>query len=75
VKESAILLRRRHRLTIPDAIIAATAQSLDSELLTNDAKLLAIPDITSRSLALKANRIFRTVTNREQSRRGYAPKA
>lgn len=53
VKETAILLRRRHRLTIPDALIAATAQSLGAVLLTNDAKLLGLPDVASRSLTLK----------------------
>ena len=53
VKEAAIELRRQHRLTIPDAIIAATAVTLDAELLTNDAKLAAVPGLQCRALALK----------------------
>jgi len=55
VKDQAIQLRRRHRLTIPDAIVAATAFSHGAELLTNDAKLHGIPNLRSRPLALKAN--------------------
>ena len=41
IKEECITLRRRHGLTIPDAVIAATAITLDTQLLSNDAKLAA----------------------------------
>lgn len=39
IKNGAITLRKQHRLKLPDAIIAATAQSLGALLLTNDLKL------------------------------------
>ena len=32
IKDMAIVLRKQHRLKLPDAIIAATAQSLDALL-------------------------------------------
>jgi len=52
VKRKAIDLRRRHHLRIPDAIIAATAIMLDAQLLTNDAKLAAVPGLRCSSLPL-----------------------
>jgi predicted nucleic acid-binding protein len=36
VRDSAIRLRRDHRLKLPDAIIAATALTFNALLLTND---------------------------------------
>lgn len=53
IKEGAISLRRRNHLTIPDAIIAATAVSRDAELWTNDAKLSSVAGLRCRSLPLK----------------------
>lgn len=53
IKEQSILLRRRHRLTVPDAVIAATAAVVGAELLTNDAKLVGIPGVRSRGVKLK----------------------
>ncbi len=50
VKETTIRLRKKHRLTVPDAIIAASALVIGAELWTNDAKLLKIPEIQSTSL-------------------------
>jgi len=50
IKEIAISLRRAHRLAIPDAVIAATAIALDTELLSNDVKLGGIPELRCRSL-------------------------
>ena len=41
VEQAVIALRRRTRLKLPDAIIAATAQVHDLELLTLDARLAA----------------------------------
>lgn len=54
VKDAAILLRRRHGLRIPDAVIAATATTLDAELFTNDANLAATPSLRCRTLDLKS---------------------
>jgi predicted nucleic acid-binding protein len=54
IKTSAIALRRQHRLKLPDALIVATAQYLDAELLTNDAKLLGLPNLSARSLPLQS---------------------
>ncbi len=53
VKNLAIALRKQHRLKLPDAIISATAQSLDALLLTNDVQLSGIPGLQTQSLALK----------------------
>ncbi len=53
VKEHAIALRRRHGLKLPDAIIAATAISLDAALLSNDTAFARVPDLTCFSPALK----------------------
>jgi len=52
VKEAAIRLRREHKLKLPDAIVAATADVLDAELLTNDQHLLDMPDLRTLSLPL-----------------------
>lgn len=41
VERAVIALRRRTRIKLPDAIIAATAQVHDLELLTLDARLAA----------------------------------
>ncbi len=53
IKEEAIRIRRSHGLTIPDAVIAATAASLGAELWTNDGKLAATPNLRSRTVALR----------------------
>jgi predicted nucleic acid-binding protein len=53
VKKLAIRLRREHQLKLPDAIVAATAQSLGAALVTNDAKLLRLPSLPSQELGLK----------------------
>ena len=53
VRESAILLRRQHTLKLPDAIVAATAISIQASLITNDAKLLRVPALSCESLTLK----------------------
>lgn len=52
--EGAVRMRRLHGLKLPDAIIVATALDFNGELLTNDAKLLRVPGITSRALKLKS---------------------
>jgi len=53
VKNLAIRLRRLHSIKLPDAIVAASAMSLEALLLTNDFKLLQLPGIRSQALALK----------------------
>lgn len=53
VRETAIRLRREHRLKLPDAIIAASALVLDATLLTNDQRLASLPALRSQALALK----------------------
>lgn len=51
VKET-ISLRRKYKLRIPDAIIAATAVITSSELCTNDSSLHAIEKIACRKMSL-----------------------
>jgi predicted nucleic acid-binding protein len=53
-KRRAIDLRRRLRLRLPDAIIAATAMTLDADLLTNDTALAQVPALRSHPVALKS---------------------
>jgi len=53
VRDSAIRLRREHRLKLPDAIVAATAFVLNAELLTNDGRLLRLPELRVRSVRLR----------------------
>lgn len=52
VRETAIRLRRRRRLKLPDAVVAASALILDATLLTNDQQLLAIPEVSSQAVEL-----------------------
>jgi predicted nucleic acid-binding protein len=53
VKERAILLRRQYRLKLADAIVTATALSLEATLVTNDSMLLKLPDVVCEELRLK----------------------
>ncbi len=53
IKEEAIRLRRKSRLKLPDAIIAATAICHDAVLVTNDAELYNTPGLQSRGLAVR----------------------
>lgn len=53
VRETAIRLRRERRLKLPDAVVAASALTLDATLLTNDQQLLSLPLFRSQSLELK----------------------
>lgn len=52
IKNSAIALRRQHKLKLPDTLIVATALCLNAELLTNDIKLLNINGLMARPLPL-----------------------
>lgn len=53
VKELTIHHRRQYRLTLPDAVIAATAQVMDATLLTNDEVLHGLPGIRAEKPALR----------------------
>ena len=53
IKSRAIALRKQHRLKLPDAIISATALSLNALLLTNDLKLSSITTIQTQSLSIQ----------------------
>lgn len=53
VKEHTVRLRREHRLRLPDAIIAASAQVRDATLLTNDRRLLSLTAVRSQKLELR----------------------
>ncbi|UBF29345.1 type II toxin-antitoxin system VapC family toxin [Kovacikia minuta CCNUW1] len=52
IKNAAITLRKQHRLKLPDAIIAATAQSLSALLLTNDLKLSNLGIVQAQSMSM-----------------------
>ncbi len=54
IKNLAIQWRRNYRLKLPDAIIAATALSLDGTLLTNDQQLLRLQDLRTQFLAFSS---------------------
>jgi predicted nucleic acid-binding protein len=54
IRDLAIGLRRQHTLKLPDAIVAATALSLQAQLVTNDTKLLRVPSLTCQRLELKS---------------------
>jgi len=53
IKNMAIALRKEYRLKLPDAIISATAQSINALLLTNDLKLSTITTLQTQSLPIK----------------------
>lgn len=52
IKNIAIALRKQHRLKLPDAIVAATAQSLNALLLSNDKKLSNITTLKTQLLPI-----------------------
>ena len=52
IKELAIALRKNYKLKLPDAIVAATAKSLNANLLTNDLKLRKLTEINSESVSI-----------------------
>lgn len=52
IKQRAIDLRSSHRLRTPDAIIAATALSVDAELVTNDVAMQSIPNLRCHEMKL-----------------------
>lgn len=52
IKELAIAFRKNYKLKLPDAIVAATAKSLNANLLTNDLKLRNLTEINSESVSI-----------------------
>ena len=52
IKQTAITLRRQHKLKLPDAIIAATARELGAILFTCDQQLLSVPGLAVKAPAL-----------------------
>ena len=52
IKELAITLRKNYRLRLPDAIIVATAKSLDAILFTNDLGLTNLTEINTQSVRI-----------------------
>jgi len=54
IKSHAVDLRKRYGLKLPDAIVAATALALDATLLINDQRLLALTEMPTQMLPLKA---------------------
>ncbi|MBE7386141.1 MAG: type II toxin-antitoxin system VapC family toxin [Leptolyngbya sp. SIO1E4] len=52
IKKAAIDLRKQHGLKLPDAIIAATALTLETSLLTNDNRLLNLTNLKTYSVKL-----------------------
>ena len=53
VRDQAIRLRRKNRLKLPDAIIAASALTREAILLTNDHSFAAIDGLDCKALQLK----------------------
>lgn len=54
VRDEAINLRRKNRLKLPDAIIAASALTRDAVLLTNDQAFSTVAGLIVESLQLSA---------------------
>ena len=54
VRDEAINLRRKNRLKLPDAIIAASALTRDAVLLTNDQAFTTVAGLIVESLQLSA---------------------
>ncbi|HAA28318.1 MAG TPA: PIN domain nuclease [Cyanobacteria bacterium UBA8553] len=52
IKELAIALRKQYRLRLPDAIIAAIAQSLNATLFTNDVRLANLVGVNAQSVQI-----------------------
>ena len=53
IKQLAIELRKQYRFKLPDALIVATARSLNATLLTNDIKLLNIQEVLTQQLSVR----------------------
>jgi predicted nucleic acid-binding protein len=53
VKHEAIALRQKYRLKLPDAIVCATALSIGGTLLSNDAQLGRVTEMTVEMVAIQ----------------------
>ena len=53
IRNTTVRIRRENTLKLPDAIIIATALTLEAELLTNDKRLHNIPNLSSKIVELK----------------------
>ncbi len=54
IRETAIRIRRQHRLKLPDAVVAGTAQVLGAIVLTNDADFDKVPNLKIERVELKS---------------------
>lgn len=52
IKNLMIALRKQYKLRLPDAIIVATAKSLNATLFTNDVKLANLIEINTQSVQI-----------------------
>ncbi len=52
IKKLTIAIRKQYKLRLPDAIIAATAKSLNATLFTNDVKLANLTEINTQSVQI-----------------------
>jgi len=52
IKNLTIALRKQYKLKLPDAIIAATAKSLNATLFTNDVKLANLTEINTQTVQI-----------------------
>lgn len=52
IKKLTIAIRKQYKLRLPDAIIVATAKSLNATLFTNDVKLASLTEINTQSVQI-----------------------
>ncbi|OYD97222.1 PIN domain nuclease [Nostoc sp. 'Peltigera membranacea cyanobiont' 213] len=52
IKNLTIAFRKQYRLRVPDAIIVATAKSLNAILFTNDVRLANLTEINTQSVQI-----------------------
>ena len=52
IKKLTIAFRKQYRLRLPDAIIAATAKSLNATLFTNDVRLANLTEVNTQSVQI-----------------------
>ncbi|MHC5774955.1 type II toxin-antitoxin system VapC family toxin [Nostoc sp.] len=52
IKNLTITFRKQYKLRLPDAIIVATAKSLNATLFTNDVKLANLTEINTQSVQI-----------------------
>ncbi|MCC5663107.1 type II toxin-antitoxin system VapC family toxin [Nostoc sp. CHAB 5784] len=52
IKNLTIAFRKQYRLRLPDAIIVATAKSINATLFTNDVRLANLTEINTQSVQI-----------------------